>query len=738
MRAFRSFLHRAQSHWILTALLAILLVSPSAHSFTTGRDTHPTPANTSSETPQKPQVRAAYDRLPLAFEVNEGQRDPAVRFFAHAQNYALALTPTEALLSPSAPTLAASPASTLHFRFPGANPNPVMQAEQPLPGIVNSFIGNDPAQWRTNIPTAARVRYTALYPGIDLTIYGTEGGGIEYDVIVAPGTEPAAFALSVGEAKGMTLDAATGDLVLTTAMGEVRQHAPAIYQMVGAERRNVAGGYAIRDDGTVGFRVGAYDRTLPLVIDPTLVYSTYLGGSSEDMGTGIAVDTSGSAYVTGYTASTDFPVTIGPPYGGGIAFDAFVTKLDGTGTRVYSTYLGGNGGDRGNAIAVDTNGNAYVTGDTYSTNFPVTSGPPYGGNGDAFVTKFNGAGALVYSTLLGGSNQDVGYGIAVDTFGDAYTTGLTESTNFPVTNGSTLHGGDAFVTKFDGTGTRLYSTYLGGSGLDIGHGIAVDTHGNAYVTGETDSTNFPVTNGSIYGGGATNAFVTKMDGAGTRIYSTYLGGNHQDMGRAITVDTSGNAYVTGSTTSTTFPVTNGSTYGGNGDAFVTKMDGSGTRAYSTYLGGSGDDYGTGIAVDLGGNAYVTGATGSTDFPVTNGSILRGGDAFLSELNGSGVHVYGTYLGGSGGDVGNGIAVDTGGNAYVTGYTQSTNFPVTNGSTYGGGSGDAFVTKIVVVPPLPNPQPRPGPAPIGQPVPLPQSRPTVPVVGVPNPAPPRRP
>jgi len=439
MRVRWHVLSLAHARWLLVVLLAALILPSGAHPVTAR------PLEPSSDTPQETHARDAYGKLPLAFEVNAGQGDPSARFLAHGHGYTLALTPTEALLSLSPPTPTSlhdrtegTPsslplASALHFRFPGANPAPTMRGEEPLPGIVNSFVGNDPTRWHTHIPTTAKVRYTDLYPGVDLVVYGTASGAWEYDVIVAPDADPAAFALAVEGATGVTLDAATGDLVLNTAAGAVRQHAPTIYQMVGGERRGVTGGYTLRTDGMVGFAVGAYDPTLPLVIDPTLAYSAYLGGSGDDIAKGIAVDAGGNAYVTGGTDG-----------------DAFVTKLDGSGARLYSTRFGG-GNDQGASIAVDTSGNAYVTGSTQSTNFPVTDGSTPSGLSDVFVAKLNGIGALIYSTRFGGSGENRGNGIAVDTSGNAYVTGDTSSTNFPVTDGSTFGGGtdasDAFVTK---------------------------------------------------------------------------------------------------------------------------------------------------------------------------------------------------------------------------------------------------------------------------------------------------
>ena len=434
------------------------------------------------------QIAAQYGTMPLAFEANVGQTDPNVRFVAHAHGFALALAPDALTVvvsnrqsavgsksarhcAPSPPTSPLPPADCqsptdslptppLRFAFAGANPAPLLAAEEPLPGVTNYLIGNDPALWHTNVPTAARVRYTALYPGIDLTVYGTDAGGLEYDALIAPGADPAAFALAITGADAVQLDDATGELVMTTAAGAVRQHAPVAYQERDGQRLPVDARYAVRGDGSVGFAMGAYDATLPLVIDPTvtLAYSTYLGGAGDDTGIAIAVDTSGNAYITGITASVNFPTlhAYQTTYGGG-STDAFVTKLNATGTAlVYSTFLHGSVGEYGNGIAVDTSGNAYITGITGSANFPTLNAyrTTFGGGiTDAFVTKLDttktGAASLVYSTYLGGAGSESGYGIAVDTSGNAYITGDT-SANFPTLNAyQTTNGGitDAFVTK---------------------------------------------------------------------------------------------------------------------------------------------------------------------------------------------------------------------------------------------------------------------------------------------------
>jgi hypothetical protein len=704
------------------------------------------------------QLQAAYGQIPLSFEANHGQTDPQVQYLARGQGYALFLTETEAVLTlqkPAATSASSAAGAVLRLQLIGANAAPPVQGLDPLAGTDNYFVGNDPAQWHTAIPTYGRVAYAGVYPGIDLVYYGNQQQ-LEYDFTIAPGADPGLIRLHVDGAQNLALDS-QGDLVLHTAGGDVVEHAPVLYQQGAGGRQPIAGWFVPEGGDQVGFAVGAYDRSRPLIIDPTLSYSTYLGGSGHTVGTAIAVDAAGNAYVTGDTSSTNFPTTPGAFQttlgGGGFTTNAFVTKLNATGTAlVYSTYLGGSGlsefGDRGTGIAVDAAGNAYVTGLTESSSFPTTPGAfqtHLGGSGaeNAFVTKLNTSGtALVYSTYLGGNTGDEGFGIAVDASGNAYVTGQTNSRNFPTTPGAfqaTYAGsGDtkAFVTKLNPAGTALvYSTYLGGSGAagsgDSGAGIAVDAAGNAYIAGSTYSSDFPTTPGTFQASnrGFPNAFVTELNAAGTAlVYSTYLGGSRSDFGTAIAVDTASNVYVTGFTQSSDFPTTPGAfqtTLGGGGDlngdtnAFVTKLNATGTAlVYSTYLGGSvsnpfyNGDLGLGIAVDGSGDAYVTGSTRSSNFPTTPGAFqtqLGGldGNAFVTKLNATGTAlVYSTYLGGSGGagfgDVGTGIAVDAAGNAYVTGSTGSANFPTTPGAfqaTLGGGTTDAFVAKFALGKPV---------------------------------------
>jgi len=608
------------------------------------------------------------------------------------------------------------------MRLVGANHRLRIVGREKSTGMVNYFVGDDPTKWQINVPSYAAVHYHDLYPGIDLVYYGNQRE-LEYDFIVRPGADPKRIALRVQGAHRLELDA-RGDLLIHTSTGSFRHRKPLLHQEVDGVRRAISGGYMVTGANQFGFQVAEYDRRLPLIIDPVLVYSTYLGGSGYDSAQSIAVDTAGNAYVTGFTASLDFPVLPGaaePAAGGG--FDVFVTKVNSLGNGfVYSTYLGGRGDDCGLGIAVDAGGNAYVTGRTTSANFPTTRGvfqSTFGGTGDAFVTKLNPTGsALVYSTYLGGGAEDFGAGIAVDVLGNAYVAGVSASLNFPTTPGAVqvAYGGgptDAFVTKLNSTGTALlYSTYLGGSDVEHVGGIAADAVGNAYVIGDGASPDFPTTSSAFQvkpaAGGA--LFVTKLDPTGSSlVYSTHLGGTNTQFSGGIAVDATGHAYVTGHTRSVDFPTTAGAfqpTFGGTppfGDAFVTKLNPSGSGlVYSTYLGGSGDDHGFGIAVDVAGNAYLTGFTGSPNFPTTTGtlqSVLHGAfDAFVTILNSTGTALaFSTYLGGGDFENGLGIAVDAVGDVYVTGFTGSLDFPTTPGAPVPNHTGRdtsmGFVAKI---------------------------------------------
>ena len=685
----------------------------------------------------------AYGKLPLSFEANHGQTDQQVKFLSRGPGYALFLTPTEAVLTLKAqnehhiekasvlpvtfePKQSASKAAVLRIRLDHANGDAKVSGIEQLPGKSNYFIGKDPTKWRRDIPTFAKVKYQDVYPGVDLVYYGNQRQ-LEYDFVLAPGADPRQIELSFNGAEQLRLDG-EGNLVVSIAGRKIIEHAPFIYQDVDGERRRVAGGYELASDHRVGFKLTVYDHRKTLTIDPSLAYSTYLGGSSggldfgqgTDQGNGIAVDSSGNAYVTGFTQSSDFPVTSGALQTTSAGFaDAFVSKLNSDGSAlIYSTYLGGTGRDQGQRIAVDSSGSAYIVGSTESNDFPTTAGAlqtTFGGGDDAFVSKLNSSGsALIYSTYLGGSDIDLGRGLAVDSSGNAYLTGATLSSNFPITSGAlqtTFVGfGDAFVSKLNSSGSALiYSTYLGGSISQFGYGVAVDSSGNAYVAGVTMSVDFPIVAGALQTtlGGGDDVFVSKLNSSGSAlVYSTYLGGSDEDFGFDIAVDSSGNAYVTGQTVSSNFPTTVGALQpafgGGNHDTFVSKLNSSGSALiYSTYLGGSGDDSGSSIAADPLGNAYVTGETVSIDFPISSGALqptpAGGFDAFVSKLNSGGsALLFSTYLGGSdGSEIGTGIALDSSRDAFVAGTTGSSDFPTTKGAlqTMYAGVLDAFVSKI---------------------------------------------
>jgi len=516
------------------------------------------------------------------------------------------------------------------------------QGEDALPGVVNYLIGNEPSRWLKNIPTFSRVRYRDLYPGIDV-VYYVNDGRLEYDLVLARGADPGRVRLRVEGAQGLRLDEA-GDLVIATAGGELRQHRPVIYQESNGERHELAGSYQLRGR-EVRFALGPYDRSRPLVIDPALTWASYLLPSPalNAQASSVALDSAGNIYMTG-TVLTTGPLN-----------EVFLAKLNPSGTTLaFETLIGGSGASSdGYAIAVDAAGDIYLAGDTSSAYFPAdTTYLDYyaGYSQDAFVMELTSAGNVVFSHYFGGSGGDVIYGLALDAAHDVYVVGSTNSPDMFVTAGAKEAGGvDVFVAAFAATtGQLIYSTYLGGSGDDYGNAIAVDAAGDAFVTGSTSSSNFPVAGSpfqSTLKGGA-DAFVAKIGPpGGALIYSTYLGGSLNDEGNGIAVDPSGAVYVTGDTASTDFPIVKPgafqSTYGGGAnDAFVTRLAGSGqTLLYSTYLGGSGADAGYAIAIDSTGNAYITGSSASTNYPVTGdafqGSSQGATNAIVTGLNATG-------------------------------------------------------------------------------------------------------
>lgn len=785
----RTARRNAVACWLLLLLTATIILAPQADRGTSTTShvafvQEQNPADHSvipglSNVDAPSSIGASYHRLPLAFEANQGQTDSRVKFLARGAGYTLFLTGEEAVLvlKPDANTEEPTADDVVLMKLLGANSQATVAGTEELPGRSNYFMGSDPEKWRTNVKSYAKVRYHDVYPGVDLDYYGKQGH-LEYDLEVAPGADPGTIRLALTSAAGgvsslhVTED---GDLALSIHRTGLRFHQPVIYQPSGPpdveSRTPVEGHYKLVGNNQISFELGRYDKSKPLVIDPALEYSTYLGGSQDDVASGIAIDRSSNVYVAGGTCSANFPIVdaVQSRFGGytGVCSsstlfgniaggDAFVVKLDPTLSRVlYSTYLGGGGDDVANGIAVNSSGNAFVTGSTCSSGaspFPTTSGvfqTAYAGGfspckrdrGDAFVTELSSSGAeLVYSTYLGGASGDTANAIVVDSSDNAYVVGTTCSSNFPTTLGAIQTSysgdggkckagpsGDVFVAKLNSKGSALvYSTYLGGGSGDTGYALALDSSANAYVVGSTYSKNFPVTPGAYdtkCKGCATalsQAFVSKLNSTGTALeYSTYLGGSSgvepcSACATGIAIDSSDNAYVVGLTSYKDFPILNAfqPAYAtGAHDQFVTKLNSTGSKLmYSTFLGGAGDDGATAIAVDTLGNAYVRGNTNSTNFPTTPDAfqvVCSGGcpvatyDVTLSVLASSGGSlIYGTYLGGSQTDFAKAaqtlvLANGADPGIYLTGLTNSTDFPVTTNAYQKAEAGgyDAFVTKF---------------------------------------------
>ncbi len=695
-----------------------------------------------------------YARLPLSFERNMGQTDARVKFLARGQDYNLFLTQNEAVLALNAPAptpthpsvLAATERSVVRLRLLGANPKTPVVGQAELPGKSNYFIGRNPAGWHTNVPTYARVAYENAYPGVDVIYYGQQGR-LENDFIIAPGANPGRVRLQIQTAGQVKLNA-DGEVIIGTKAGQVSLRRPVAYQESGSRHVPVAVRYVRLAKDEVGLAAVGYDRRKPLIIDPVLLYSTYIGGNGGDIAYGIGVDSNDDTYICGETNSSNFPTLNGKQTSYGGSGDAFVAELNPTDTAlVYSTYLGGSGADAAYACALSNTDTMYVTGVTYSTDFPITPTPTstssttafqttYGGNGDAFVTAVGSTGStLTYSSYLGGSELDQGNGITVDSSGDAWVTGSTQSANIAIPAGTTpdqstfAGASDAFVAEVNFAGTQLmYFTYLGGSQADSGQAIKLDSSGNVFVAGYTYSTDFPTANPvQSANAGSSDAFVSELtpknSGAAQLVFSTYLGGSGQDEALGLGLDSSDNIYVTGYTQSNNFPTAGSSTttppfqsgLTGTQNAFVVKLSpGNSTTAskelYGTYLGGSGTDQGNGIAVDSSGDAWIVGYSESSNFPLSNATQgllgITGGsncgsglcaDVFVTEINpaGSGLS-FSTYLGGSGADFGQAIALDSSDDAYITGSTTSSNFPTTVAAyqpALGGVAGNAFVAEI---------------------------------------------
>ena len=690
-----------------------------------------------------------YAQLPLTFERNQGQTDAQVKFVARGRGYSafltgggivLALRPTGAApaLQPG-PQPKKSASTVLQFKLLGATEHAVVVGEDPQPGRVNYFFGRDPAKWQRNVPTYARVRYKNVYPGIDLVYYGNHQQ-LEYDFAISPGVDPRRIQFEIQGARQIRTDP-VGNLVLETAGGALHFQSPVVYQESGGVRIPVKGSYVVHDSSRVAFRVDHYDSSKQLVIDPVLVYSTYLGGSGNDQPAGIAVDNTGSVYIAGSTDSADFPLAALASLPTGTDH-VFVAKLDPTGSNlVYADYIGGNSQDYGYALVLDSNKEVYVTGSTASSDFPVVNPyqGSYPGSFNAFLTRISADGSsLQYSTYLGGNGSDLPAGIAIDHQGSVIVAGNTSSTNFPTANayeasasanGGGLYGNYGFLTKFSPDGKSLiYSTYLSGSSnvaYNCGGtpcwgspysaitGLAVDSNGNAYTAGATNTYDFPTTPGAYQQTDSTQengivGFVSKFDVSGNLNYSTYFyesSGVITDLD-AIAVDGSGSAYVTGAALSDgTFPVTSTSicdptVYGFGCDfAFVTKFDAAGANlVYSTFLGPNNGATPQAIALDVNNDAYVLASTTNNSVTTVDGiePYTNESDLLLVEIDPlASTQMFATYLGASGNESPAGMALDSNGNLYIAGATDSTDFPVTPGAfqSIPGGGTDAFVLKI---------------------------------------------
>lgn len=668
-------------------------------------------------------------QLPFRFEPNVGQINGSTEFIAQGLGYSLHLTKQEALLvlhssnptsEPTQNAIAESADSSrkkpsvVSMRYVGANPKVKLETQNILSGTVNYLVGNDASQWKTKIPVYAKVKYQNLYPGIDMVYYGNSGK-LEYDFVIAPGITPNQIKLAYKGHEKLDINE-SGDLIFSLEDGLIRQAKPVIYQIMNGDKHYIDGGYKLNEKDQVEFQVAAYDKSLPLIIDPVLDYASYLGGRRLDLGTGIDTDESGFLYITGSTISVDFPTVAPLQENKNSLNDLFVTKLDPQdGSLIYSTYIGGQLFDEGHAISVNPAGEAYVTGYTLSGDFPVSTDALQSSKkrrSDAFVIKLAADGsALEYATFLGGRSFEMGTGIDVNKQGEVFVTGFTFSHDFPTLNPlqEKIHGrSDAFISRLTADGKALsYSTYLGGKKIDIAAAIAVNNADEASITGFTFSKDFPLINErqSEYKGKG-DTFVTKLTAEGTNLeFSTYWGGKRWDQGKGIALDESGRSYITGYTWSNDFPTVKSfqSKRGGQGDGFISQFaeDGS-TVGYSTYLGGKKDDQGFAIDVNSAGAAFVTGYTRSSDFPVLNplqAERSKRSDVFITALKPKGeALIYSTYFGGQKEETGTAITVDNYGNTYIIGETISTDFPTLNPlQPQLAGSSDVFIAHISLLP-----------------------------------------
>lgn len=675
--------------------------------------------------------------LPVAFEANQGQVDPQVKYLAKGSGFRLFLTQDEAvvsLLKQAAPENAADshtfkPAqfsknrkneeTVVRVRLAGANHQAEVQGQHELPGHVNYLIGRDSSRWHRGVPMFAEVSYRGIYPGIDVVYHGSDQHRLEYDFVVAPNANPNSIRMAISGGDKLSVNG-NGDLLIAAGSSELTEHRPIAYQTIDGQRKLVEARYTISGND-VAIKLGAYDRNREVVIDPTITYESYLGGDGADNATGLFQDSSGNIFLAGSTASTNFPTSSG-------AFqtalsgtrDAFVTKLaPGGSSIVFSTYLGGNATTDGMALAVDVNDIPTVVGTTTSDDFPVVNGiqPALSGPSDGFFAQLNpdDGSALLLSSYIGGTGDDCVNGVAVNSSANLFLAGITSSSNFPVTEGAiqTTFGGGTSDGFFSQVGTSVVSlvdsTYLGGTGADSANGIAVDANGGAYLTGRTASSNFPVTTGAFQTtlAGTQNAFVSKVASDGTLGFSTFLGGSSSDEGNgiALTPDSPPEIAITGNTDSTDFPThtPTQAAIGGGVDAFVSEFDNTGARLlFSTFLGGADLDSGNAIQfASTFEDVVVTGLTSSDNFPTKSAfqnSLSGTQDAFLTDINmAKPIIDSSSYFGGNGVTDGAALFLNSDATAALfAGFTNSDNLNTTSDAfqkTYGGGNSDAFLVGV---------------------------------------------
>jgi hypothetical protein len=645
----------------------------------------------------KATLSASYGKLPLSFEPNRGQAGAETLFLARGNGYLLSLesSGSHILLRQK------DKSAQISNRLAGSSKSARLEALDRLPGHSSYFRGQDPAKWVTGVPNFARIRAAGVYPGIDLIYYGNQSR-LEYDFVVAPGADPSAIRMRFDGVRSLRTDA-EGNLILSTPAGDIIQQKPVIYQTIEGARQPVAGRFSVHGK-TVTFELSAYDRSRALVIDPVLVYSSFLGNGYQDEGNAVAVDAAGNLYLAGDT----FSVTGGDS-------DVLIRKIAADGSAfLYTADARGSDNDFGTSIAVDSTGSAYVGGYSASTDFPLLNPFQNGnaGNNNAILLRLDPTGtSMIFSTYIGGSYDDRANALALDNQGNVYLAGGAISVDFPVSSGAyqtqNKGGIDCFVVKFDSLGNAIFSTFIGGGSDDQANGIAVDSRGNSYITGQTLSDSYPQVNATFQHSrhGGNDAFVTELsaDGSGL-VYSTFAGGGSDDIGFGIAVDPAGDAYVAGTTSSSDFPTTNGAYqrgYGGSGDMFVLAYSANGQNLmFATFLGSHGVDDGNGIALDSSNNIYVVGDTNSDQYPVTSDAVQRnrkgGFDAVFSVLDQTGSRLlYSSFLGGSGDDTGSAIAVDPFANVYLTGITISFDYPLVRAlqAQPGGGMQDAFFAKV---------------------------------------------